>query len=147
MNSLFGKIVFFPLLFVVGFLFELFCEYMVCETFLCCFLFARMRVANLVNFFFSFSFDDLVSLDKLFANPVFNYFFIFGKTFFRVIFFVFLFVYFLMICFANTMVCETFLCCVFYSPRMRVAILAFYFIVFFSFEDLVSECHAAAKQF
>ena len=52
-----------------------------------------------------------------------------------------------MICFANTMVCETFLCCVFYSPRMRVAILAFYFIVFFSFEDLVSECHAAAKQF
>ena len=97
--------------------------------------------------FFSFSFDDLVSLDKLFANPVFNYFFIFGKTFFRVIFFVFLFVYFLMICFANTMVCETFLCCVFYSPRMRVAILAFYFIVFFSFEDLVSECHAAAKQF
>ena len=101
MNSLFGKIVFFPLLFVVGFLFELFCEYMVCETFLCCFLFARMRVANLVNFFFSFSFDDLVSLDKLFANPVFNYFFIFGKTFFRVIFFC------LLIClFSNDLFCE-----------------------------------------
>ena len=120
MNYLFGKIVFSRCYLLLVFFLIFFANTWFAKRF--CVVFYSPECALQIWFivFFSFSFDDLVSLDKLFANPVFNYFLYLVKLLFRVIFFC------LLIClFSNDLFCEynglwnVFVLCFLFAPNAR----------------------------